>query len=116
MSPQLADSEFSPVFRLLTIFAYGTYADYLGEAARASRPGAGDPAGGTRGAEGLPPSPAARPSPRPDTLCFGPQTRGAPGGDQRCHLPPAKEHPGKGVSEGPGQRLGYPLGCADPRK
>lgn len=32
MSPQLADSEFSPVFRLLTIFAYGTYADYLGEA------------------------------------------------------------------------------------
>ncbi|NXL24363.1 CSN7A protein, partial [Setophaga kirtlandii] len=33
VSPQLADSEFSPVFRLLTIFAYGTYADYLAEAA-----------------------------------------------------------------------------------
>lgn len=31
VSPQLADGEFSPVFRLLTIFAYGTYADYLGE-------------------------------------------------------------------------------------
>uniref|UniRef100_A0A8C5TYH4 COP9 signalosome subunit 7A n=1 Tax=Malurus cyaneus samueli TaxID=2593467 RepID=A0A8C5TYH4_9PASS len=30
---ELADSEFSPVFRLLTIFAYGTYADYLAEAA-----------------------------------------------------------------------------------
>ncbi|KAH0628554.1 hypothetical protein JD844_009889 [Phrynosoma platyrhinos] len=27
---QLADSEFSPVFRLLTVFAYGTYSDYLG--------------------------------------------------------------------------------------
>lgn len=27
---QLADSEFSPVFRLLTVFAYGTYTDYLG--------------------------------------------------------------------------------------
>ncbi|NXM36871.1 CSN7A protein, partial [Oxyruncus cristatus] len=33
VSLQLADSEFSPVFRLLTIFAYGTYADYLAEAA-----------------------------------------------------------------------------------
>ncbi|NXD86523.1 CSN7A protein, partial [Halcyon senegalensis] len=30
---ELADSEFSPVFRLLTIFAYGTYTDYLAEAA-----------------------------------------------------------------------------------
>lgn len=30
---ELADGEFSPVFRLLTIFAYGTYADYLAEAA-----------------------------------------------------------------------------------
>ncbi|XP_062985058.1 COP9 signalosome complex subunit 7a isoform X1 [Elgaria multicarinata webbii] len=30
---ELADSEFSPVFRLLTVFAYGTYSDYLaGEA------------------------------------------------------------------------------------
>ncbi|XP_067402016.1 COP9 signalosome complex subunit 7a [Emydura macquarii macquarii] len=29
---ELAESEFSPVFRLLTVFAYGTYADYLSEA------------------------------------------------------------------------------------
>ncbi|XP_060618605.1 COP9 signalosome complex subunit 7a [Anolis sagrei] len=28
---ELADSEFSPVFRLLTVFAYGTYSDYLAE-------------------------------------------------------------------------------------
>uniref|UniRef100_A0A8B9PT32 COP9 signalosome subunit 7A n=1 Tax=Apteryx owenii TaxID=8824 RepID=A0A8B9PT32_APTOW len=30
---ELADGEFAPVLRLLTIFAYGTYADYLAEAA-----------------------------------------------------------------------------------
>ncbi|KYO22302.1 COP9 signalosome complex subunit 7a [Alligator mississippiensis] len=30
---ELAESEFSPIFRLLTVFAYGTYADYLAEAA-----------------------------------------------------------------------------------
>ncbi|EMP34302.1 COP9 signalosome complex subunit 7a [Chelonia mydas] len=29
---QLAENEFSSVFRLLTLFAYGTYADYLSEA------------------------------------------------------------------------------------
>ncbi|CAI5796964.1 COP9 signalosome complex subunit 7a, partial [Podarcis lilfordi] len=29
---ELADSEFSAVFRLLTVFAYGTYSDYLAEA------------------------------------------------------------------------------------
>ncbi|XP_074857623.1 COP9 signalosome complex subunit 7a [Carettochelys insculpta] len=29
---ELAESEFSSVFRLLTLFAYGTYADYLSEA------------------------------------------------------------------------------------
>lgn len=55
MSPQLADSEFSPVFRLLTIFAYGTYADYLGEA------GAGIPRGGQA------PESRARELPSPDS-------------------------------------------------
>lgn len=70
MSPQLADSEFSPVFRLLTIFAYGTYADYLGEAGRgAPRPGGGDPAGRERrrraGAQSasLPRQPPRQPGP-----------------------------------------------------
>ncbi|XP_053227689.1 COP9 signalosome complex subunit 7a isoform X1 [Podarcis raffonei] len=29
---ELADSEFAAVFRLLTVFAYGTYSDYLAEA------------------------------------------------------------------------------------
>lgn len=28
--PQLAESDFASTFRLLTVFAYGTYADYLG--------------------------------------------------------------------------------------
>ncbi|KAK9407881.1 COP9 signalosome complex subunit 7a [Crotalus adamanteus] len=28
---ELSESEFSPVFRLLTVFAYGTYSDYLAE-------------------------------------------------------------------------------------
>ncbi|KAL2311357.1 hypothetical protein Nmel_003058, partial [Mimus melanotis] len=73
---ELADSEFSPVFRLLTIFAYGTYADYLGETGRGagvpSPParwwgscGAGN-APETLGAEGLPPRtdpPTARAEP-----------------------------------------------------
>lgn len=27
---QLAESDFASTFRLLTVFAYGTYADYLG--------------------------------------------------------------------------------------
>lgn len=30
MFPQLAESDFASTFRLLTVFAYGTYADYLG--------------------------------------------------------------------------------------
>lgn len=29
---QLAESDFASTFRLLTVFAYGTYADYLAEA------------------------------------------------------------------------------------
>lgn len=29
---ELADSDFASTFRLLTVFAYGTYADYLAEA------------------------------------------------------------------------------------
>lgn len=57
MSPQLADGEFSPVFRLLTIFAYGTYADYLGEAGR----GAGtDPPARWWGSHGAGKAPEAR--------------------------------------------------------
>lgn len=28
---QLAESDFASTFRLLTVFAYGTYADYLGK-------------------------------------------------------------------------------------
>lgn len=80
MSPQLADGEFSSVFRLLTIFAYGTYADYLGEAGRGAGhrspgPVVGIPRGG-KGAGGPgrrgPPSPNSTPlqpglSPRPGT-------------------------------------------------
>lgn len=30
MFSQLAESDFASTFRLLTVFAYGTYADYLG--------------------------------------------------------------------------------------
>lgn len=90
MSPQLADSEFSPVFRLLTIFAYGTYADYLGEAGWRGVRGLMGPFPSRRcwslGAENVPePRGAATPRPNcPLCLChcgpsgcgFGPRPQG----------------------------------------
>lgn len=119
VSPQLADSEFSPVFRLLTIFAYGTYADYLGEAGRgAGVPGppgrCGDPAGRERrpGAGGrAPPSPDTPRAGRAEPP--GPHTPGCALGPRLArylavidYLPLAKEHPEKTFLKGRGKDLG----------